>query len=92
MIQMLKLFEAELGDKKYFGGDTFGFVDVASVPFTSWFYTYETLGNFSVEEVTPKIGAWAKRCLERETVAKALYEPSKAYEFVCFLKKYYGIE
>ncbi|KAJ4746255.1 Tau glutathione S-transferase [Rhynchospora pubera] len=35
MIQMLKLFEAELGDKKYFGGDTFGFVDVAFVPFTS---------------------------------------------------------
>ncbi|KAJ3707203.1 hypothetical protein LUZ61_010908 [Rhynchospora tenuis] len=92
MIEMLKLFEAELGNKTYFGGDTFGFVDTALIPFTSWFYTYETFGNFSIKEVTPKIGAWAKRCMERESVAKALYEPNKVYEFVCFLKKYYGIE
>ncbi|KAJ4811371.1 Glutathione S-transferase [Rhynchospora pubera] len=36
MIEKLKLFETELGDKKYFGGDVFGFVDIPLVPFTSW--------------------------------------------------------
>ncbi|KAJ1702701.1 hypothetical protein LUZ63_002480 [Rhynchospora breviuscula] len=92
MIEKLKLIETELGDKKYFSGDVFGFIDIALVPFTSWFYTYETCANFSIEEVTPKIVAWAKRCLQRESVAKSLSEPGKVYEFVCFLKKRFGFE
>ncbi|XP_073005238.1 probable glutathione S-transferase [Typha latifolia] len=92
MIDILKLLEAELGDKKYFGGEAFGFVDITFVPFTSWFYSYETFGNFKVEEVAPKLVAWTKRCMERESVAKTLYDPIKVYEFVCFLKKRYGIE
>ena len=36
-IQCLKTLEGELGDKVYFGGDNIGFVDVALLPFTSWF-------------------------------------------------------
>ncbi|KAJ3707204.1 hypothetical protein LUZ61_010909 [Rhynchospora tenuis] len=92
MIEKLRLFEAELGDKEYFGGDNFGFVDIALVPLTSCFYTYETCANFKIEEAAPKIVAWAKRCMERESVAKSLYEPSKVYDFVCFLKKHFGFE
>ncbi|XP_078162564.1 putative glutathione S-transferase [Carex rostrata] len=92
MIEILQLLEAQLGDKKYFGGDTFGFIDVAFIPFTNWFYSYETCGNFSIEEVAPKLVAWAKRCMERESVAKTLYDPKKVYEFVCTLKKRFGVE
>jgi len=92
MIETLQLLEAQLGDKKYFGGDTFGFVDVAFIPFTNWFYSYETCGNFSIEAVTPKLVEWAKRCMERESVAKTLYDPKKVYEFVCHLKKRFGVE
>ncbi|OAY79632.1 glutathione S-transferase U19-like [Ananas comosus] len=93
MICILKLLEGELGDKKYFGGDAFGFVDVALVPFTSWFYTYETSAGFSVEEECPKLAAWAKRCAEeRESVRKTLYDPQKIYEFVGLLKKKFGVE
>jgi glutathione S-transferase len=92
MIEILQLLETQLGDNKYFGGDTFGFVDVAFVPFTSWFYSYEICANLSVEEVAPKIVQWAKRCMERESVAKTLHDPKKVYEFVCFLKKRFGIE
>ncbi|KAJ4770497.1 Tau glutathione S-transferase [Rhynchospora pubera] len=87
MIEILQILEAQLGDKKYFGGDIFGFVDVAFVPFTSLFYSYETCANFSVEEVAPKIVQWAKRCMERESVEKTLPDPKKAYEFVCYLMK-----
>lgn len=92
MIEILKLLAAELGDKTYFGGDAFGFMDVALVPFTSWFYSYETCAGFSVEAECPEIVAWAKRCMERESVKKTLYDPEKVYEFVCFLKKRYGVE
>ena len=92
MIEILQLLETQLGDNKYFGGNTFGFVDVAFVPFTSWFYSYEICANLSVEEVAPKIVQWAKRCMERESVAKTLHDPKKVYEFVCFLKKRFGIE
>ena len=49
-IDCLKLLEVELGEKPYFGGYSLGFVDVALIPFAcSWFYTYETFGNFNVE-------------------------------------------
>ncbi|URE36898.1 glutathione s-transferase [Musa troglodytarum] len=91
-IGILKLLEGELGDKKYFAGDAFGFVDIALVPFVSWFYTYETCAGFSVEEVAPKLVAWGKRCMERESVAKTLSDPHKVYEFVGALKKIYGVE
>ncbi|RWW46551.1 hypothetical protein BHE74_00047520 [Ensete ventricosum] len=86
-IEILRLLEGELGDKKYFGGDAFGFVDIALVPFTTWFYSCETYAGFSVEEAVPKLVAWSKRCLERGSVAKSLYHPLEVYEFV---KKIFG--
>lgn len=81
-IECLKNLEGVLGDKPYFGGENLGFMDVALVPFTSWFYTYETRGNFSIEADCPKLVSWAKRCLsENESVSKALPHPHKIYKF-----------
>ncbi|KAF8413557.1 hypothetical protein HHK36_001548 [Tetracentron sinense] len=91
-IGCLKLLEGELGDKPYFGGEKMGYVDVVLVPFYSWFYAYETCGNFSVEAECPKLVAWAKRCLEKESVSKSLPDPHKVYDFVLHLKKRFGIE
>ena len=84
--------EGELGDKPYFGGEVFGYVDVALVPFYSWFYAYETCGKFSIEAECPKLIAWAKRCMEKESVAKSLPDQHKVYEFVLQLKKVQGLE
>ncbi|CAL5078347.1 unnamed protein product [Urochloa decumbens] len=90
MIEVLKTLEAELADKPYFGGDNFGFVDIALVPFTSWFLSYEKLGGFSVEKCCPKIVAWSKLCKERDSVAKALTDPEKVFEFVQLLQSKFG--
>ncbi|PON67260.1 S-crystallin [Parasponia andersonii] len=88
----LKQLEAELGDKPYFGGESFGLVDIALVVFYSWFHAYETLGNFSIEAECPKLIAWVKRCLEKESVAESLVDGKKVFEFVVQLRKRFGIE
>lgn len=85
MIEILQLLEAQLDNNKYFGGDTFGLVDVAFVPFTSWFYMFEMCANLNAEAVAPGIIAWAKRCQERESVVKSLSDPKKVYDFVCMM-------
>ncbi|XP_031260142.1 probable glutathione S-transferase parA [Pistacia vera] len=92
LIVFFRNMEGELGDKLYFGGESFGFVDVALVPFTAWFYTYETRGNFSIEVECPKLIAWAKRCMEKESVSKTLPHPHKIYDYAMELKKKLGIE
>ncbi|CAL5336115.1 unnamed protein product [Camellia sinensis] len=87
-IECLKVLEGELGEKPYFGGEAFGFVDIALVTFYSWFYTYETLGNFSLEQECPKLISWAKRCIEKnESVSKSLPHQHKIYDFVLDVKK-----
>nr|ANO40011.1 glutathione S-transferase U56 [Populus yatungensis] len=92
LIEFFKVIEGELGDKPYFGGESFGFVDVALVPFYGYFYTYETFGNFRFARECPKLVEWGKRCLQKESVSKSLPDPYKAYEFVMEHRKKLGIE
>ncbi|PSS16045.1 Glutathione S-transferase [Actinidia chinensis var. chinensis] len=81
-----KLLEGELGDKAYFGDDTFGIVDVLLVPFYSWFYMFEKCGNMSIEAECPKLVAWGKRCMEKESVSKSLPDQHKVYDFLMEIK------
>lgn len=91
-IEMLKMLESELGDKTYFGGETFGYVDIALIGFYCWFDILEKCGNFSIDAVCPKLIAWAKRCMKRDSVAKSLPDSDKINKFVPELKKKIGIE
>ncbi|KAL3502991.1 hypothetical protein ACH5RR_037440 [Cinchona calisaya] len=91
-IEILKILEGELGNKPYFGGENFGFVDVALITFYSWFYTYETCGNFKIEPECPELMEWAKRCMQRVSVSKSLADPHKIYDFVLSMKKKHGNE
>ncbi|CAL9218850.1 unnamed protein product [Arabidopsis halleri] len=91
-LESLKVLEAELGDKPYFGGETFGYVDITLVPFYSWFYALEKCGDFSVEAECPKIVAWGKRCVERNSVAASLPESEKVYQQVLKLRQIFGVE
>ena len=91
-IEILKQLEEALGDKDFFGGDAFGYVDVIAIPLTTWFLAYEKIGGFKVEDNCPKISAWIKRCFQRPTVAKVLPDPEKVYQFVLQFRKMRGIE
>ncbi|XP_062162750.1 probable glutathione S-transferase parC [Alnus glutinosa] len=88
-LEIFKTLEGELGDKPYFGGETFGFVDIALITFYSRFYVYETFGRLSMEVECPKIVAWAKRCMQKESVANTLPDQKKVYEFVL---EWFGLE
>ncbi|KAJ8561065.1 hypothetical protein K7X08_027255 [Anisodus acutangulus] len=59
LIEWSKFLEGELGDKLYFGEDTFGFVDIALVPFYNWFIVFKTFANFNIIETEcPKLMMW----------------------------------
>ncbi|ONI12124.1 hypothetical protein PRUPE_4G146300 [Prunus persica] len=81
-IEILTQLEGEIGDKPYFGGERFGFLDIALITFYSWFYAFETFGNFRLEAECPKLIEWAKRCTHRESVSKSLADPKKVYDFL----------
>lgn len=91
-IEILKLLEGTLGDKEFFCGESFGFVDILLIPLTTWLHAYEKCGDFSVEDECPKFSAWMKRCMERESVAKALPDKEKVYEFVLMMRTMNGID
>ncbi|ESQ27281.1 hypothetical protein EUTSA_v10019479mg [Eutrema salsugineum] len=91
-MEILKILQSELGDKPYFGGDKFGFVDIVLIGFYCWFPAYQKFGNFSIEPECSKLMAWGKRCMERESVATSLPDPDKIVGFVLQFKKLYGIE
>ncbi|XP_058004897.1 probable glutathione S-transferase [Hevea brasiliensis] len=82
LIECFKILEEELGDKPYFGGESYGYVHLSLIPCYSSFYTYETLGKLSMAEECPKIVDWANRCLQKESVSKSLCDQSKFHEII----------
>ncbi|KAD6794382.1 hypothetical protein R6Q59_028620 [Mikania micrantha] len=92
-LECLKLLQHELGDKPYFGGESFGYLDVSFIPFYSWFQAYETYGNFNFEHDCPKLIAWAKRCIQNKpSVSTTLPDLPKVFAFVQHLRKKFGID
>ncbi|KAK1423787.1 hypothetical protein QVD17_19095 [Tagetes erecta] len=81
-IDLLKVLEEQLGEKPYLVGESFGFVDIAMIPFGSWFYELNQIGIMSIEEECPKLAAWVKRCMKRESVSKSLPDPHKFHELL----------
>ncbi|MCL7035804.1 hypothetical protein MKW94_026044 [Papaver nudicaule] len=92
LIETFKVLEGELGEKPYFGGEKMGFLDVALIPYYSWFYSYETCGKFSIEDSCPKLVGWAKKCMKKESVNKSLPDQERVYAFVLRLQKFYGVD
>ncbi|XP_058727453.1 glutathione S-transferase U25-like [Vicia villosa] len=91
-IEALKVLEQELGHKSYFGGEKLGYVDVALIPFYTWFKGYETFGNINIEKECPKFIGWAKRCVKNESVYKSIPDQDKVYQFIVEVRKKMGVE
>ncbi|KAA8524950.1 hypothetical protein F0562_011412 [Nyssa sinensis] len=92
LIECFKLLEAELGAKPYFGDETFGLVDIALIPVHCWFYAFKMFCNLNMAVECPKIVAWDKRCMKKESVSKTLVDQHKFYEFLLGLRKKHGVE
>ncbi|KAK9937627.1 hypothetical protein M0R45_014405 [Rubus argutus] len=92
LLDCIKLLEGELGDKPFFGVETIGLVDVALLPYASWFSVYEKFGNLSLEAACPKFTAWLKRCFQMESVSESLPAAEKLYDYVVQMKKKLGTE
>ncbi|KAL3734004.1 hypothetical protein ACJRO7_023367 [Eucalyptus globulus] len=86
-IECLKVLERELGDKAYFGGERFGYADLSLIPFYSWLDALGKLADSSIVEECPKLAAWAKRCMQRESVAKSLPDQHKLYDYIIETRK-----
>lgn len=94
MLEYLGLLEGahkELsgGNEPYFGGDRFGFMDIAFISYTPWFHAWELVGNWKIPWDTqfPRLHNWVKTCMERESVKKVLPHPDKVAEFALQLRK-----
>lgn len=90
-IECLKVLEGELGEKPYFNGENFGVVDMAFIPYYSWFPFYKKVSNLNIEAECPKFVAWAKRCMQKESVSKSLVDPQKLHEFMVIFRQKIGV-
>ncbi|XP_076899893.1 putative glutathione S-transferase parA [Bidens hawaiensis] len=79
-MDVLKVLEGQLGEKPYLVGESFGFADIALIPFSFWFYTLNKVVNMNIEKDCPKLADWVTRCMERESVSKSLPRPHEFYE------------
>jgi len=99
MLEYLGLLEGVLkelsagGSKPYFGGEQFGFLDIAFICDTCWFHTMETLGKWKIpwNSEFPRLQEWVKKCMERDSVNKILPDPHKVLEYAIQLREGYVI-
>lgn len=90
--ELFKIFQIEFGDKFYFGGNKFGFVDIVLIGFYCWFFVYEKFGNYSMELECLELMVWGKRCMQRESVVKFLFDLERVIGYVLYFKKLFGFE
>ncbi|KAI4388004.1 hypothetical protein MLD38_000381 [Melastoma candidum] len=89
LAEWMSLLESELGEKAYFGGGSFGHLDLSLVPYYWWFHALKkTLDLGSASKLhLPKLEGWLKRCLLRGSVTAALPEQDKLCEFIQQIRK-----
>lgn len=88
--ELLKLLENELGDKKFFGGEQIGFVDIIGNFVAFWFRAIQDAMGMEVlsQDKFPKLWKWADEFVNCEVVKETL--PSKEELIANFPPPYMG--
>uniref|UniRef100_A0A0D6QUS5 glutathione transferase n=1 Tax=Araucaria cunninghamii TaxID=56994 RepID=A0A0D6QUS5_ARACU len=76
------------GGKPFFGGDTFGYLDIVLAPYISLWPAVEILGDFKIPfDRCPHLSAWAQLVSQRQSVKKILPTPETALELIAGRRK-----
>ena len=73
-VEALKILENELQDKKFFGGESLGFVDIAAVYVAFWVPLLQDVGGLNIftSEKFPKLYKWSQELLNHSFVKENL--------------------
>ena len=88
--ELLEVLENELGDKKFFGGDSIGFVDIVGNFIAFWFRAIQEAMGMKVlsQEKFPQLWKWAEEFVNFDIVEETL--PSKKVLIANFPPPYMG--
>ena len=75
-IELLKILENELKDKKYFGGENVNIVDIAGIFIAHWLPAFQQFCGVEIlkEERFPKLCQWSDEFVNR-SVVKEVFPP-----------------
>ncbi|KAM7478240.1 hypothetical protein LguiA_026453 [Lonicera macranthoides] len=75
--EALQVLEGEIQGKKFFGGETIGFLDIAVGWIAYWFQFVEEVGDFKVMNSTkyPSFDSWTKQFLQVSIIKENLPPP-----------------
>ncbi|HBA32891.1 MAG TPA: glutathione S-transferase family protein [Gammaproteobacteria bacterium] len=84
LAQQFQRLESELSSAPYFSGDKFSMVDAFFGPVFRYFDVFEQIDDFGFFQHCPKVLAWRKQLVARESVQRAVTPdyPGRLYDFL----------